>query len=103
MRDRNTLFLFRAEQANCALFGYAASMIGYDSHDIHWVSNGYHAWVDIDGLIYDPSYTESSYNTLVYGYTYLQGERASAFLGAGYSQMTDLDGTYQYIRVPRIQ
>ena len=101
MRDRNTLFLFRAEQANCAPFGYAASMIGYDSHDIHWVSNGYHAWVEIDGLIYDPVYKDSSYHREVFGYTYFQGE--SAGLDAGYKQMADSDGTYQYIRVPRIR
>ena len=76
-------------------------MIGYDTHDIHWVSNGFHAWVDIDGLIYDPVFTNSSYHTTVYGYTYAQGQ--SANLGAGFEHMEGQEGTFRYIRVPRIR
>ena len=84
-----------------ALFGYAASMIDYDSHNIHWCNNGLHAWVEIDGLIYDPVYMDSPYHRAVFGYTYHEGQAAD--LGAGYEQMANFSGTFRYIQVPRIR
>ena len=84
-----------------ALFGYAASMIDYDSHNIHWCNNGLHAWVEIDGLIYDPVYMDSPYHRAVFGYTYHEGQAAD--LGAGYEQMAYFSGTFRYIQVPRIR
>jgi len=80
-----------------ALFGYAAVLCGYT--DVHWAQNGFHAWVDIDGLVYDPVFRDSSYATEVYGWTYEVAISQNGFLGAGYEYPSG-EGTYRFIRVP---
>ncbi|MBQ9030908.1 MAG: peptidoglycan-binding protein [Parasporobacterium sp.] len=82
-----------------SLFGYAAVLSGYDN--VHWAQNGYHAWVDIDGLVYDPVFRDSSYNTLVYGWTYDKAIANNGFLGAGFEYMDSSDeGSYRFIKAP---
>lgn len=81
-----------------SLFGYAATLSGYS--DVHWAQNGYHAWVDVDGLVYDPVFRDSSYNTLVYGWTYEQAIANNGNLGAGFDYPGG-EGTYQFIKAPQ--
>lgn len=82
-----------------ALFGYLASMCGYNN--VHWCCHNYHAWVDIDGLIYDPIFVlNPTYgNARVFGITYATG--IAWGLGAGYMDVSGYGGTYMYIKVPQ--
>ena len=85
-------------QGMAALFGYVARLCDY-SDEIYWCCNPYHAWVEIDGCIYDPVFLESTHQTLVYGWTYAEGTDNDQ-LGAGYEDLSAYNGTYQYIKVP---
>ena len=81
-----------------ALYGYLARMIGYDN--IYWNQVGTHAWLEIDGLIYDPVYVESSYRLTIFGWTYEEAYEVSDWIGAGYVYFGADNGTYNCIRVP---
>lgn len=81
-----------------ALFGYLAGMCGYNN--VHWCEHDWHAWVDIDGRIYDPIFWKvSNYKTEVYGITYATGQAWD--LGAGYRNLSGEAGTWMYIKVPQ--
>ena len=81
-----------------ALFGYLARMIGYDN--ILWNQVGSHAWLEIDGLIYDPVYMESTYYLEIFGCTYEEAYEYAQWTEAGYQYFGEDSGTYNCISVP---
>lgn len=86
-------------QGLSSILGYEAKLCGFS--DVYWCANRYHAWVDIDGKIYDPVFRDSTFHTLVYGWTYDQGSE-NDWLGAGYEETSAYDGTYMHLKVPEI-
>ena len=83
-----------------SLFGYLAILCGY-SDDIYWcmAPDGSHAWVEIDGLVYDPVLMgSSSIHTVVFGWTYVQSY--SMNFGYGYADPYLDPATIIKVRVP---
>ncbi|MBQ9031643.1 MAG: peptidoglycan-binding protein [Parasporobacterium sp.] len=92
------------EESDChgyaAMFGFLAALCGY-SDDVVWcmTENGDHAWVEIDGLVYDPIFFRSpNWSTWVFGWTYEEG--LDYQFGYGYADPENDPETFVRIRVP---
>ena len=80
-----------------AMFGYAAAIIGYDN--VRWVQNKSHAWVEINGLVYDAVRVNSGTPTVVFGWTYEQAAANDKATGIGFDYLGE-QSTRLFVKAP---